>query len=400
MSILSQEKEYQKLFFSGLINGIGDRFSQVASLSLLLQLSASGMSVGITLALRMLPFLLFGPLSSMVAAKWSRKKVLLFTDIVRAFIAISFLFVNSKEDIWIIYVASFLLASGEALYAPVRKASIPALINGESMKAVNGWEQVQLGFVLVIGAFSGGIISLLFGQKAAFFVNILSFLTAAAFISRIAKIDDAVRHTAHQPATKEKGNQLIAVIFSSSLFIMLLSADIFVPLANGIENVLISIYAIDTFPAADLGVGILYSVLGVGFIISPFFTRLIKGNFLLFAYLAMIIEGIILLIVSQVNSFAMIAVLFGILTVFGGVGNALLDTVVMKTVPQKHQGSYFALSATIGNTSLGLSMFVTGLLLEVFEPRALGAANGLLYIFFGGMYLLWASQIYRQKSPA
>lgn len=400
MTILSKEKEYKKLFFSGLINGIGDRFSQVASLSLLLQLSGSGMSVGITLALRMLPFLLFGPLSSKVAAKWSRKNVMIYTDTIRAGIALSFLFVDSLADIWIIYIASFLLASGEALYAPVKKASIPAIINAVNMKAVNGWEQVQLGFVLVIGAFSGGIVSFLFGQKAAFVVNILSFLIAAALTSRISGLDDASEHQANHAGTKVTGNGLLSVIFSSSLFIMLLSADIFIPLANGIENVLISVYAENTFHAADLGVGILYSVLGIGFIISPLLTRIIKGHFLLFAYLAMIIEGIILFIISQLNSFAMIAVLFGILTVFGGVGNALLDTVVMKTMPQKHQGSYFALSATIGNSSLGLSMFVTGLLLGVFEPRTLGAVNGLLYILFGGIFLLWSIHVFRRKSIA
>lgn len=398
MSILSKEKEYQKLFISGLINGIGDRFSQVASLSLLLQLSGSGMSVGITLALRMLPFLLFGPISNKVAAKWSRKKVMIYTDTIRSGIALSFLFVDSKADIWIIYIASFLLASGEALYAPVRKASIPVIISAENMKAANGWEQVQLGFVLVIGAFSGGIVSFLFGQKAAFVVNILSFLIAAALTSRITSLDSASEHTANHAGTKLTGNPLISVIFSSSLFIMLLSADIFIPIANGIENVLISIYAENTFHAADLGVGILYSVLGIGFIISPLFTRIIKAHFLLFAYLAMIIEGVILFIVSQLNSFTMIAILFGVLTVFGGVGNTLLDTVVMKTIPQKHQGRYFALSATIGNTSLGLSMFVTGLLLGVFEPRTLGAVNGLLYIIFGGIYLLWSIQVFRRKS--
>jgi hypothetical protein len=268
------------------------------------------------------------------------------------------------------------------------------------MKAVNGWEQVQLGFVLVIGAFSGGIVSFLFGQKAAFVVNILSFLIAAALTSRISGLDDASEHQANHAGTKVTGNGLLSVIFSSSLFIMLLSADIFIPLANGIENVLISVYAENTFHAADLGVGILYSVLGIGFIISPLLTRIIKGHFLLFAYLAMIIEGIILFIVSQLNSFTMIAILFGILTVFGGVGNALLDTVVMKIMLQKHQGSYFALSATIGNSSLGLSMFVTGLLLGVFEPRTLGAVNGLLYILFGGIFLLWSIHVLRRKSIA
>lgn len=394
MSILTKEKNYQKLFLAGLINGIGDRFSQVASLSLLLQLADSGMSVGITLALRMLPFLLFGPFSNKIAAKWSRKNLLIFTDAARAVIAISFFFVENEADIWIIYSASFLLASGEALYAPVRKASIPAIIAPKNLKAVNRLEQVQLGFVLVIGALAGGIVSYLFGIHAAFLVNIVSFVVAGAFINRIESLENPQSNAV---SSEYKGNGLFSVLFSSSLFIMLMSADILVPLANGIENVLISVYADSTFFAGDLGVGILYSVLGTGFIISPILTKYIKSHFLYFAYFSMLMEGFILLSVSQTDSFIIIAVLFGLLTIFGGVGNALLDTVIMNELPQKHQGAYFSFSATIGNTSLSLSMFATGLLLNVLQPRILGAINGLLYIVFGVVYLMWSFLLIRLK---
>ncbi|TRZ35588.1 MFS transporter [Niallia circulans] len=395
MFILTTEKKYQKLFLAGLINGIGDRVSQVATLSLILQLADSGMSVGITLALRMLPFLLFGPFSNKIAAIWSRKNLLIFIDAARAVIAISFFFVENKADIWIIYAASFLLASGEALYAPVRKASIPAIIAPKNLKGVNGLEQVQLGFVLVIGALAGGIVSYLFGIHAAFLVNIVSFIVAGAFINRIESLETPQSKAVSPFESKETG--LFSVLFSSSLFIMLLSADILVPLANGIENVLISVYADSTFFAGELGVGILYSVLGTGFIISPLLTKYIKNHFLFFAYLSMLMEGFILLAVSQTGSFMIIAVLFGLLTIFGGVGNTLLDTVIMNELPSKHQGAYFSFSATIGNTSLGLSMFATGLLLDVLQPRILGAINGLLYIAFGGVYLLWSFQLIRLK---
>jgi hypothetical protein len=40
-SILKEESHYRKLFFAGTINGIGDRFSQVAMLALLLRLTGS-----------------------------------------------------------------------------------------------------------------------------------------------------------------------------------------------------------------------------------------------------------------------------------------------------------------------------------------------------------------------
>lgn len=125
---LKTEKGYQKLFLAGVINGIGDRFSQVALLTLILQMTGSGLAVGITMALRMIPFLLFSPISSSLSRKMGRKSVMVITDIARAFIALSFLAINSADDMWIVYTASFFLASGEAIYSPIRKSSIPVLV--------------------------------------------------------------------------------------------------------------------------------------------------------------------------------------------------------------------------------------------------------------------------------
>lgn len=90
ISLLKQEKSYRKLFAAGIINGIGDRFSQVAMLTLIIQLTGSGLAVGVTMALRLLPFLLFGPLGGRLADRFSRKRVLITTDLVRIFFALSF----------------------------------------------------------------------------------------------------------------------------------------------------------------------------------------------------------------------------------------------------------------------------------------------------------------------
>jgi MFS family permease len=130
---LVKEKQYRKLFLAGVINGIGDRFSQVSTLTLLLQLTGSGYAVGVTMALRLLPFLIFGPLGGRSADRYSRKILLVVTDLARVGFALSFLLVHTRHDIWIIYVSSFILASGEAIYAPTRKATLPLLISREQL---------------------------------------------------------------------------------------------------------------------------------------------------------------------------------------------------------------------------------------------------------------------------
>lgn len=43
------------------------------------------------------------------------------------------------------------------------------------------------------------------------------------------------------------------------------------PLANGIDNILVSIYGLEVFDMGELGVGFMYGALGIGLILSSFF---------------------------------------------------------------------------------------------------------------------------------
>ncbi|MEH7885298.1 MFS transporter [Bacillus sp. JJ1609] len=397
LKTLKAETSYRKLFLAGIINGIGDRFSQVALLALILEMTGSGLSVGITMALRMIPFLLFSPLSISISLKYGRRKVLIATDLLRAVIALSFLWINSSEDMWIVYAASFLLASGEAIYSPTRKSSIPAIVSPKSLKEVNAWEQVLIGFVLVIGALSGGIVSYLLGSKAAFGINIVSFIIAGWILSTLPTLEAELKTEKVKKGNPEKYGALWTVIASSSFLMMLMLFEMFIPLINGIENILLSVYAVETFGKADLGVGVFYSFLGLGLIISPLFSKLIKRRFLLFSFLCIIGEGLFLTTISQTNIFGLAAVLFGITAIFSGIGNTLLDTVAMDTIPSKWHGLYFGLTATISNTVIGLSMLFTGVALEWFDPRLVGLFGGLMYIIAGTIFLVWSLRFSLQK---
>lgn len=397
LKTLKTETSYRKLFLAGIINGIGDRFSQVALLALILQMTGSGLSIGITMALRMIPFLLFSPLSSRISSRFERRKVLITTDLSRAVIALSFLWINGQEDMWIVYAASFLLASGEALYSPIRKSSIPAIVTPKALKEVNAWEQVLIGFVLVMGALSGGIVSYYLGPKAAFGINIISFIAAGWILSTLPSLEAKSKTEKIRRDSHEKYGDLWPVITSSSFLLMLMGFEMVIPLINGIENVLLSVYAVDTFGKADLGVGLFYSALGLGLIISPLFSKLIKGRFLLFSFICLIGEGLFLTMISQTALFSLAAVLFCMTAIFSGIGNTLLDTVAMDTIPAKWHGLYFGLSATISNTIIGFSMLFTGVALEWFSPRLVGLFGGLMYIIAGTLFLVWSLRFSLKK---
>lgn len=177
----------------------------------------------------------------------------------------------------------FLLAAGEAIYSPVRKSTIPLMVTKGSLLTVNGLEQLMSGCVLILGAFSGGVVSMWFGPEAAFVMNALSFLVAAILIYGI-----------HFPQNTSRGNddkkeldypngfiakaersqkisrmRALGIVIGGSITLQVIFGyELLVPMLNGLDNVLISIYAVQEFHAGDMGVGAFYAALGIGLSLS------------------------------------------------------------------------------------------------------------------------------------
>lgn len=398
--LLHAEPDYRQLFMAGLVNGIGDRFSQVAMLALILGTTGSGLAVGLVLGLRVFPFLLLAPLGGVLTLHFSRRTIMIVTNLLRVPVALSFLFVHQADDLWILYTASTLLACAEALYAPVRKSGIPLLVRSENLHQINGLEQVMNGSVLIVGAFVGGIVSATLGPQAAFVTNALAFLIAAALIRKISfpplrteQVDEKVgKQPTYARKSKSKGGALMLwqFICSSVPLQILIAFELWVPVINGIDNVLISVYAIEVFKLGDWGVGLFYAALGIGLVLSSWGSRYLQLWLLPGVVACLLIEGCLLMLLSETR-FASVAVLMYILLAFtSGMGNTCLDTLLMRETPEKYRGIVYGLVTACSSTMLGLSMFGAGILLEVMEPRRLGFAGGMGFACIALLFAAYA----------
>ncbi|MFS0592952.1 MFS transporter [Cytobacillus horneckiae] len=390
VKLFKEEKDYLKLFSAGVLNGIGDRFSQVALLALLLNLTGSGLAVGLALAIRVIPFLIFAPFGGALADRFSRRKILVFTDLSRILFAVSFIFVHDQSTIWIVYVSSFFLAAGEAIYAPARKSAIPFMVKQENIIKVNSLEQVMVGVVLIGGSFSGGIVTHFFGANLTFIINALSFLLAAGLLSKLHVLD---KQTEQEPqAESEKRFQQLATfkttMLASNVLLLILLTEIIVPLFNGIDNVLISVYAVQEFHLGEVGVGLFYGSLGIGLMLSFPFAERLQKHLLKIGLVALVLEGAGLMMLSQTGSIFAAILAFIAVSFCSGVGNTCFDSVLMKETPEKHRGFIFGILTTISNTLMGLSMFAAGVAAEIIPNRLLGFIGGIGFVLTGMLLFL------------
>ncbi|MNC01510.1 2-acyl-glycerophospho-ethanolamine acyltransferase [compost metagenome] len=392
-------KGYSRLFAAGLINGIGDRFSSVAMLALVLNLTGSGMAVGISLGVRVLPYLFMAPLGGMLATRLPRKAIMIAVDLLRVPVALSFLLVDGESRLWLLYAGSFILAAGEAVYSPVRKSSIPLLADSSALLRINGLEQLMNGCVLILGAFIGGVVSLWFGPDMAFIMNAASFLVAALLLwglrfpqpdgrSAVLEKEEAFQEPAAVDQKTAGRFQTLKYVARGSLALQIVVGyELLVPIINGWDNVLISVYAVQEFHAGDVGVGAFYAALGIGLSLSFFAGRLLKKRLLAIALTGLLLEGLLHMAISASSHFIHAFFLYILLSLAGGLGNACLDTLIMRETPVQLQPVIFGMLSAAGGTLVGISMLGAGWLLEYVEPRMLGFAGG---AGFAGIALLLA----------
>lgn len=401
--VLHHERDYAKLFGAGIVNGIGDRISQVAVLGLLLSLTGSGLAVGIAFAIRLVPYLIFAPLGGWLADRFPKKRLMIAADLIRAAFALLPLFVRDVGDIWIIWLSMFLLSAGEALYVPARMSAIPLLVRKEHLLKINSLEEVMTGFILIFGSVTGGAVAVWLGSEASFLCNAVSFLISALLLARLPQLSRTAQHDEHaqpqsaspgsldhsqlEPMARRQGWAEFKSLLAASPYLRLMLFIFAVwPIGDGIFNILLSIYATEVFHAGDFGIGLMYGALGIGLVAGSALTGRFAGQLRIAAILTLLAEGICHILVSQSGSMLIAAGLMVLTAAISSIGGACNQTLLMNTVPEYLRGRFMGMLGSMQNTIMGISMFLSGFLLEVLTPRMLGLAGGLFLMTMGACF--------------
>src|SRR5699024_7880345 len=176
------------------------------------------------------------------------------------------------------------------------------------------------------------------------------------------------------------------VVFGSSVLLIFVLIEFTLPLANGIDNVLMSIYALDVFKMGDIGVGLIYACLGLGFILSSACSKLLKGKLGRLIIVCIGLEGVGHIVLGSTPTFITALLVVLCITFVGGISNICFTTLTMKVVPKSRHAAFFGLMAMVNNTSMALSMGVGGWLTDMFAPRKLSVVIGVTYIGFTFIY--------------
>ena len=396
LRVLRAEPRFARLLAANLITGVGSWFNTVAVLALLLQYTGSGLAVGAVLALRTFPRLIVGPVAGVLADRFSRKAILIATDLASAGFALSFLLVTTPDRVWIVYAGSLLLVLSGILNAPPRSAVIPALVLPENLLAANALNGAVEGSVMLAGAVLGGVASGAFGPRVAFVLNALSFLLSAALVASIRIPGVAAGAKKARAALAELGS----VLRAAPLLRAILLLAVLWPLGGGILTVLVSVYAVDVVHAGNVGVGLLYGAIGVGLLLGAWLSRRAAGHERAALVAAILVEGVCQVLMSRAPQIGLAALALVVGTTGAGIGNACDSYLLMRLTPPPVLGRMFATISTLSSVTFGASLLLAGVLLGAVPPRTLGLWGGVLIAATGALGALLVARSPLAAVPA
>ena len=437
--LLKSNRNFRRLWAGQVISELGTWFSFIAELGLVRMLSGSPLMTTALLVARLLPFLLVAPIAGVLADRRSRKQIMIVTDLMRAVVAVGYLFAGFIGAAWLVVLCSALMASLTMFFEAAKNASIPNLVSSRELLTANVLMFSTRFLQFTLGSALGGLTAAQFGYNTAFVVNALSFVGSAMFILPIpaaaTRLARAVKEIAEPIAPMSAEAAAITPIAGSEQPIDARKVGFFADLREGVRYIwatpfvraviLVNIgwgtgggmsqilfdriggHVFATAPGdrGDWYVAALFTAGGVGVFFGMLLTRRIgawisderrAGHFIGWA---LMVHGLLFSVAGVMPTLASMAVWLALSRLVLGAEFGFQETMMMRVLPDDYRGRVFTTDRSLELATMAISTIVTGWLLTWFSPRSLMIASGLLSASPGVIWLL-ALWLARFRVPA
>ena len=379
---------------------MGDWFDTIALYTIILKLTGSGRDVSLLLIARFLPSFLFGTLSGVVADRFSRRTIMIVSDVLRALVVLGFLFVRRADQLWIIYVLTVLQLGLSAFFEPAKTAAIPSIVSDRELVSANAISSVTWSVMLTLGAAIGGLITGRFGTNAAFILDALSYVLSAVLIA-------GVRFPKRPPRQRQKlslGRVLgitetiegVKYVKHRRRVLALLLVKPAWGIGGGILT-LLAVFGERIFPvgkSAATGIGVLFAARGIGTAVGPIVARRIsgEGNKRMQASIgiAFLIGGAGYVAFGSATNFIIALFVLGLAHTGGSILWVFSTVLLQRAVRDSFRGRVFAAELGLLTLTMALSNYATGELLDRFRipPRLVTIGIGVFFLLPGIAWFL------------
>ncbi len=404
---LMRQRYFARIWWSQIFSQLGDWFSFVALLALVLELTGSGLHVSFVFLATAVPSLLLAPWAGVVADRFNRRRVLIIADVVRMLAIASLLLIRRPEQVWLVYAVQVMGVVANSFFSPCINAAIPQFVERRQLTLANTLLSATNGVVAALSAWLGGVVATLFSREACFAIDSLSFAGSALAIFSIrvsfggrgeaSSLDTAAQASAAQAQSVADSNWLdditscLRYAWERRTVRSLLWLKAGAGIGGGVMA-LLSVVPVQVYGAGDYGVGVLYGSRGLGTVLGAVCANL-AASWSVERRLRAVAGGVLIMGLFCLAFGWAPALYWGAATVGGafwgmGVQWVLTAALLQQEVDDDYLGRVFALDNFAMTCTASVAALLSGLALECWPPSYVAWAVGGIITAVGSCWLL------------
>jgi MFS family permease len=402
LELIRSSPNFRNMWYGLIVSLLGDWFTLIGSATLIATLSRSGLAIGGLFIARMLPAFVLSPVTGVIADRFNRRALLIWSDVLRAIVVIGFLVVRRPEQIWLLYALTVLQLSISSLWQPTQSAILPEIVEPEQLVTANALISATWSTMLAFGAALGGLATGLIGIYPAFIIDAATYLVSAFFMLRI--VYDA-KPSLTSGGMKESFWQYVDGLRylkgqPDVLVLALLKSGMAFAVGGGLAVVQVR-YAERLFPLGEGGsisLGLMYAAVGVGTGLGPLVIRRLVGDrqrvmrWTIAGAYGLAAVG--MAIVSFAPTLAVTLAGMTLRAIGGGIVWVFSAALLLLLLPQEMRGRVFAFEFAIFTLAYSISSGASGWLLDTsgWDVRQLALALGGALLIVGALWTLWLAR--------
>jgi len=268
-----KHQAFRWLFFSTLVSLIGSKIHRVALLFVAYQETQNALWVSLILGAQFLAKAVLGPLLGPLADRYDRKTLMVISNLVRAFL-VACIPLFAMGSMPLLMVLAFLMAVFESIYYSASNSAVPDLVSKSELDSANSLitfvdRFADVSFVALAGVLVAGV-----GPAPAFWIDVVSYLIAAAFLVFLPTL----------PGKAGKGNYFAAVaeglrpLWQNPVLRRTVGTLALAAAFGSVEAALGIVYAIGALKIGVQGFGVLEALMAAGAVLGALITPFLIGR--------------------------------------------------------------------------------------------------------------------------
>lgn len=409
VQLVRTNRDYRLLWSAAIASFFGDWFNTIALYVIVQQLTGSPLALGAVFITKMLPFAIASPLAGLLTDRFNRRRLMIGTDLLRAVVVLGFLLIDRSEELPLLYALISIQVLLSAVFITARVASIPNITSAAELPVANALSAATWSVILAVGAALGGFATEALGTDAVFVLDSATFLISAWFVFKavIPQETDALepgatigsalgdivagwRHLVEHP-------RIARIAFAKAMWAA----------GGGGLVFMLAILGERLMPAAPaLGIGVLYSLRGIGTGVGPIVGRHFVPDERRWPALlgsTVVVCGLVYLAIALLPwGLWWIALLVGVAHAPSGLNWVFSTVLLQRRTVDRFRGRVVATQWLVLTSADSLSILTAALLLEVggLDLRTAIAAFAAFQIVCGLLWLVLVVPAERRATVA